>query len=253
MTDKPNAPAATDPAEPQRLSQDEQKMMGRALFASAERLDAPAATAQGAEDGPKLRWLIERGQRERQTPTIWFSAGGGEEKYGYLWTEDASRANFYATEAEASAAIQHEFARFKDDPRVNCRATEHMWLDGPTAVGFSPGADAVPPPDPSAIGRLIVRLQQIQPGFDGCITGHKLAQEAVSAIVRLRESNKNALLQGCKISAECAKAKSELARLRAEIAAMRYERDNWHAEYDDAKAALAAARAEVAWLREATK
>lgn len=76
-------------------------------------------------------WLIERGQQENHTPTVWYvghSEHPEDAMYGGRWTENANRAVNFLTRQECETAIFNEFARYKNDPRVNCHASEHVFL-----------------------------------------------------------------------------------------------------------------------------
>ena len=76
-------------------------------------------------------WLIERGQKEFHTPTIWYTGGSShpeDARYGGRWTENANRAIRYATQEECEATVYNEFMRYWGDKRVNCHASEHVFL-----------------------------------------------------------------------------------------------------------------------------
>jgi len=77
------------------------------------------------------RWLIERGQQENHTPTVWYVGSSDHPEdamYGGRWTESANRAVWFLTREECETAIFNEFARYKNDRRVHCHASEHVFL-----------------------------------------------------------------------------------------------------------------------------
>jgi hypothetical protein len=82
-------------------------------------LDAERAARQEAAD--TSAWLIERGQPERQVPTVWFGAGG--------WTDDANKAHRYASREQAEARIASDFTPPPSRGGPSARAVEHRWLD----------------------------------------------------------------------------------------------------------------------------
>ena len=81
-------------------------------------------------------WLIERGQAEGQSPTIWHT---GEEQprtmQAYLgqWTEEAHRAAKFPTKGQAEHWAE-TMGRL-----INYRVTEHIFLDRPTLTPSSNG------------------------------------------------------------------------------------------------------------------
>jgi len=96
--------------------------------------NAPPAEAAPA---PKSVWLIERGQKEFHTPTIWYAADSKhpeDARYAGRWTENANRAVKFATQEECEQTVYNEFMRYWGDRRVNCHASEHVFLDRPPAT-----------------------------------------------------------------------------------------------------------------------
>ena len=69
-------------------------------------------------------WLIERGQAERQAPTVWWT---GDTQIGWGgWSPDPNLAQRFASKEAAEAVI---FAHSRPvGGHVWGRATEHMWV-----------------------------------------------------------------------------------------------------------------------------
>lgn len=83
-----------------------------------------SATSPSNEVVPGTYWLVERGQPEGQTPTIWwvgpdFVTGA---PYCGQWTEDASKARKFADRGCALSEIQLKCVH-------NARAAEHVFLN----------------------------------------------------------------------------------------------------------------------------
>lgn len=98
-----------------------------AVCAAAERAAAQADT----KSAPSTCWLIERGQKEFHTPTIWYagkSSHPDDARYNGRWTENANRAIRFSTQSECEATVYNEFMRYWGDKRVNCHASEHVFL-----------------------------------------------------------------------------------------------------------------------------
>lgn len=68
---------------------------------------------------PVFAWLIERGQAESHEPTMWWVAD-------HEWTTDATRAAWFATEAEADEVIRREISAHISRPTA--RAVEHGFI-----------------------------------------------------------------------------------------------------------------------------
>ena len=75
-------------------------------------------------------WLIERGQPEKQAPTVWWvmddrSLDEPTSRDGEKWTQDALEATQFATQAAAEAVIDRLFT----GPLgyTHARATEHVF------------------------------------------------------------------------------------------------------------------------------
>lgn len=84
---------------------------------------------------PQSVWLIERGQKEFHTPTIWYAADSKhpeDARYGGRWTENANRAVKFTTQEECEATVYNEFMRYWGDRRVYCHASEHVFLERPS-------------------------------------------------------------------------------------------------------------------------
>lgn len=84
---------------------------------------------------PSTCWLIERGQKEFHTPTIWYAGGSShpdDARYDGRWTENANRAIRFSTQEECEATVYNEFMRYWGDRRVNCHASEHVFLERPS-------------------------------------------------------------------------------------------------------------------------
>lgn len=81
----------------------------------------PAPTQTG------FAWLIERGQPEKQVPTVWWK---DRKRWGLThmddWTEDANEAARFATRDEAEAFIGSKFTPPVGEP--SARAVEHGFL-----------------------------------------------------------------------------------------------------------------------------
>lgn len=77
-----------------------------------------------SRDSHKVVFLIERGQAEHQSPTIWWRGGGFASglEYGGQWTEIADRALKFDSRDEAEALAKIKVHRFY-------RVTEHLFLD----------------------------------------------------------------------------------------------------------------------------
>lgn len=90
---------------------------------AANRISAPST--ERAQD--EYCWLVERGQAEGQTPTLWlvgpeYKSG---EQYNGIWTEDATKARKFKSGADAG--------RYARGAGIfnNFRCTEHAFLDNP--------------------------------------------------------------------------------------------------------------------------
>lgn len=68
---------------------------------------------------PDRDWLIERGQPERQSPTVWWC--GNQD-----WSEDANKAVRFESKESAEAVIASRTAYVGKAPFG--RATSHIWL-----------------------------------------------------------------------------------------------------------------------------
>ena len=92
----------------------------------------PASEPQAdTKSAPSTCWLIERGQKEFHTPTIWYagkSSHPDDARYNGRWTENANRAIRFSTQSECEATVYNEFMRYWGDKRVNCHASEHVFL-----------------------------------------------------------------------------------------------------------------------------
>lgn len=70
-------------------------------------------------------WLIERGQPERQVPTVWWM----ERRYGIGdWTDDANKAIRFATREAAEAIIRRDFTPPASRGGPSARAVEHGFM-----------------------------------------------------------------------------------------------------------------------------
>jgi len=85
------------------------------------RIDALLAQSKAAPES-KCVWLIERGQQENHSPTIWWRAAAWESlPYAGQWTEDANQARHFLTADEAHhCALVHVKHSF--------RIVEHVFL-----------------------------------------------------------------------------------------------------------------------------
>lgn len=68
-------------------------------------------------------WLIERGQPERQVPTVWWS--GERRDGGDDWTTDPWQALRFETKADAEAQIDREYFGAGGGKKASARAVEH--------------------------------------------------------------------------------------------------------------------------------
>lgn len=80
------------------------------------------AAALAAHPDTTFCWLIERGQPEGQTPTVWLDCSA-EPTYG-AWVTDANEASKFPTREAAEAYIEERAI-------PNARAVEHGWLPHP--------------------------------------------------------------------------------------------------------------------------
>lgn len=97
-------------------------------------------------------WLIERGQPENQSPTIWWRGlQDGRGDFGILegWTTDANLAKPFPTKADAEEFIgdhEHPVSGPQSHRLWRERATEHLFMSGPTdpdlRAALAPFADA---------------------------------------------------------------------------------------------------------------
>ena len=90
-----------------------------------------SAAQADTKSAPSTCWLIERGQKEFHTPTIWYagkSSHPDDARYNGRWTENANRAIRFSTQSECEATVYNEFMRYWGDKRVNCHASEHVFL-----------------------------------------------------------------------------------------------------------------------------
>jgi hypothetical protein len=72
-------------------------------------------------------WLVERGQSENHTPTVWCATA--QETSVITWVTDANFATSFATKADAESFI---FGRLTHPTRgPSARATEHKWFSYP--------------------------------------------------------------------------------------------------------------------------
>lgn len=92
----------------------------------ATRIEAVRAALPGGIR-PQFAWLIERGQSERQVPTVWWILGERESepttREGERWTQDAYEATWFSTKTAADAVIARLFTGPLGD--VSAKATEH--------------------------------------------------------------------------------------------------------------------------------
>lgn len=93
-----------------------------------------------AKERREVAWLVERGQPERQSPTVWRIAGPKPDyRAGEQWTEVAFKATRYATREEAQAVVDALFtgpsSRLPDN--VTARATEHVFIGADSGCGLS--------------------------------------------------------------------------------------------------------------------
>ena len=130
-------------------------------------------------------WLIERGQLEHQTPTVWWS-GIKESNYSGIgfdqWTEDSNKAHQFATKELAEEVIKERSGILGVHPRLG-RATEHIWLtresmEGDAMTNTKTGHTALPWQSVEVHGETIVVI--------GVLGNH-----AHGTICRLRQADTN--------------------------------------------------------------
>lgn len=85
------------------------------------------AEAAAEAEGPEQAWLIERGQSEKQVPTVWYMGGGDQIGPEYGWTTDANKAQRYFSRDAAETAIEARSPLPSHRDRFG-RATEHVFL-----------------------------------------------------------------------------------------------------------------------------
>lgn len=122
--------------------------LGRRGYEVAERAARPAP--------PETAWLVERGQPERQTPTVWWTGAG--------WTEDANLATRYGTREVAEEVIRRQFTPPASRGGPSARVVEHRWLAARPA-----------PPERDALD-----------GIDDYITETQLEAELLDRLRRIR-------------------------------------------------------------------
>lgn len=83
---------------------------------------------------PDSAWLIERGQRERQFPTLWWAGGRPPLPE---WTPHATHAVRYASRQAAQEALIQASHAWK--PETFGHITEHVFLDTLSEIADAPG------------------------------------------------------------------------------------------------------------------
>lgn len=90
-------------------------------------------------------WLIERGQPEKQVPTVWWA---DRKRWGLAhmdeWTEDANKAARFDTREAAEAVIGAKFTPPASRGGPSARAVEHGWITDLPRSGDYPEEGPVP-------------------------------------------------------------------------------------------------------------
>jgi hypothetical protein len=94
--------------------------VARAVLAASPPADSEAETV--------FAWLIERGQSEKQSPTMWWiGEPDALSRHGETWTQDAWQATRFTTEAAAHAVVDRLF-RSPGSGDYSARAVEHGFV-----------------------------------------------------------------------------------------------------------------------------
>jgi len=112
------------------------------------RIDALLAQSKAAPES-KCVWLIERGQQENHSPTIWWRAAAWESlPYAGQWTEDANQARHFLTADEAHhCALVHVKHFFRIVEHVFLKAAPQITEPERTEVAEATRTSASAAPD----------------------------------------------------------------------------------------------------------
>lgn len=167
--------------------------------------------SDSSSGSPETGWLIERGQSEHQSPTMWW-CGGTE------WSDDAAKAVRFARRVDAERVVAAE-SSYVGDPIG--RVTEHTWiLDFISAVhqDFKNGIPV--PSDPSS---------PVPAPEDTLTVPEDVLRELRDAAENWSESRK--VLEGWKAIA--LKLGAEVSRLRSQVERMKADREEIRCALED--------------------